>query len=78
MIKKTIVVNEVAKNLIVDAEDTLADVIHRSLGLTSTKIGCDEGQCGACSVLMDGKVVRSCATRMKRVEDGANITTIEV
>ena len=77
MIKKTIVVNGVARNLVVDAEDTLADVIRRSLGLTGTKVGCGEGQCGACSVLMDGKVVRSCATRMKRVEDGANITTIE-
>lgn len=77
MIKKTIVVNGVARNLVVDAEDTLADVIRRSLGLTGTKVGCGEGQCGACSVLMDGKVVRSCATKMKRVEDGANITTIE-
>ncbi|WP_028576086.1 molybdopterin-dependent aldehyde oxidoreductase [Desulfomicrobium escambiense] len=77
MIKKQIVVNGIARNLVVDAEDTLVNVLRKSLGLTGTKVGCNEGQCGACSVIMDGKVVRSCATKMKRVEDGANITTIE-
>jgi len=77
MIKKQIVVNGIARNLVVDAEETLANVIRESLGLTGTKVGCGEGQCGACSVIMDGKVIRSCATKMKRVPDGAEIITIE-
>ena len=77
MIKKQIVVNGIARNLVVDAEETLANVLRKSLGLTGTKVGCGEGQCGACSVIMDGKVVRSCATKMKRVDDGASVTTIE-
>jgi aldehyde oxidoreductase len=77
MIKKQIVVNGIARNLVVDAEETLANVLRKSLGLTGTKIGCGEGQCGACSVIIDGKVVRTCAMKMKRVDDGAQITTIE-
>ncbi len=77
MINKRIVVNGVAKNVVTDAEATLATVLRNDLGLTGTKIGCGEGQCGACSVIIDGKVVRTCALKMKRVEDGAEITTIE-
>jgi len=77
MIKKQIVVNGIARKLVVDAEETLVNVLRKSLGLTGTKVGCGEGQCGACSVIMDGKVVRACATKMKRVDDGADITTIE-
>jgi aldehyde oxidoreductase len=52
-------------------------VLRGQLGLTGTKIGCGTAQCGACSAIMDGKVVRSCVTKMKKVEDGAHITTIE-
>lgn len=77
MINRRIVINGVAKNVVTDGEATLATVLRNELGLTGTKIGCNEGQCGACSVIMDGKVVRSCALKMKRVEDGAEITTIE-
>ena len=77
MIKKELFVNGVARRLVVDGEDNLARVLRANLGLTGTKVGCGEGQCGACSVLMDGKVVRSCATKMKRVPDGARVTTIE-
>lgn len=77
MIKKEIVVNGVARRLVVGAEDTLAQVLRNNLKLTGTKVGCNEGQCGACSVLMDGKVIRSCSMKMKRVADGAQITTIE-
>ena len=77
MIKKEIVVNGVVRHLVVDAESSLASVIRNNLNMTGTKVGCDQGQCGACSVLMDGKVVRSCATKMKRVADGTRITTIE-
>ncbi|MEN6448235.1 MAG: molybdopterin-dependent aldehyde oxidoreductase, partial [Syntrophaceae bacterium] len=56
---------------------TLAEVLRERLFLTGTKIGCGKGECGACSVIMDGKVIRSCITRMKNVPDGAVITTIE-
>ncbi len=77
MIQKKIVMNGVVKQLVVDAESSLASVIRGNLTLTGTKVGCGQGQCGACSVIMDGQVVRSCATKMKRVADGARITTIE-
>ena len=59
-----------------DDEDMLADVL-RNLGLTGTKIGCGAGQCGACNVIMDGKLIRSCVKKMSKVEDYASITTIE-
>lgn len=77
MLKKVVMLNGAVKTLIVDSESSLADVLRRDLRLTGTKIGCNGGQCGACSVLMDGKVVRSCVTKMKKVPDGAVITTIE-
>ncbi|MDL2315722.1 molybdopterin-dependent oxidoreductase, partial [Desulfovibrio sp. OttesenSCG-928-A18] len=77
MIQKRFFVNGVEKNVMVDSEENLATVLREQLGLTGTKVGCGEGQCGACSVIMDGKVVRSCITKMKRVPDLAQITTIE-
>jgi aldehyde oxidoreductase len=63
--------------VIVDQEETLANVLRNQLKLTGTKVGCGEGQCGACNVIMNGKLVRSCVTKMKRVPDGAEIHTIE-
>ena len=77
MIKKDLFINGIRKRLVVDAEDSLAKVIRGNLGLTGTKVGCNEGQCGACSVLVDGKVVRSCSMKVRRVADGAKIVTIE-
>jgi len=77
MIKKSIVVNGVEQTLIIDPEASLAEVIRGQLGLTGTKIGCGTAQCGSCSVIIDGEVVRSCVMKMKRVADGARITTIE-
>lgn len=77
MIQKRFFVNNVEQNIVVDPEASLADVLRKQLKLTGTKVGCGEGQCGACSVLMDGKVVRSCVTKMKRVNDDARIMTIE-
>jgi aldehyde oxidoreductase len=77
MIKKELVVNGIMRRLVVDAEDTLAQVLRSNLMLTGTKVGCGEAQCGACSVLVDGKVVRSCVLKMRRVEDGAKVVTIE-
>jgi aldehyde oxidoreductase len=72
-----LVVNGIKKTLVVDPEASLADVLRGQLLLTGTKVGCGEGQCGACSVILDGQVVRSCITKMKRVPDGAHVTTVE-
>lgn len=77
MIKKKLVVNGVKRLVIVDAEATLAELLRKQLGLTGTKVGCGKGECGSCSVIMDGKVVKSCIVKMKKVPDEANIITIE-
>ncbi|TGE37608.1 2Fe-2S iron-sulfur cluster binding domain-containing protein [Desulfosporosinus fructosivorans] len=77
MIKKNVVINGVPQTLLVDGEVTLADVLRGQLHMTGTKIGCGKAQCGACSVIVDGKVIRSCVTKMKRLADDAEITTIE-
>jgi carbon-monoxide dehydrogenase small subunit len=55
---------------------TLARTLRETLGLTGTKIGCDRGACGSCTVLMDGKAVLSCMTLTVEC-DGKSITTIE-
>ena len=54
----------------------LLDVLRNELGLTGTKCGCKEGECGACAVILDGKLVNSCLVAMGRLE-GADIKTIE-
>ncbi|MEN3793027.1 (2Fe-2S)-binding protein [Fulvimarina sp. MAC3] len=59
-----------------DGETPLLWVIRDELGLTGTKYGCGLAQCGACSVLVDGQIMRSCVTPLDSVE-GQNITTIE-
>ena len=55
---------------------SLAEVLREDLGLTGTKIGCGEGHCGACTVLLDGAPVLSCITLAETVE-GHEVTTIE-
>lgn len=77
MQKKQLIVNGIPRTLIVDPEASLATVLREQLGLTGTKIGCGSGQCGACSVILEGKVVRSCNTKMKHVADGATVITVE-
>lgn len=77
MIKKNLVINGVARTLLVEENETLASVLRERLLLTGCKIGCGEGHCGACNVIMNGKVTRSCIVKMSRAPDNAEITTIE-
>ncbi|WP_349571302.1 (2Fe-2S)-binding protein [Azotobacter salinestris] len=55
---------------------TLLDLLREQLGLTGTKKGCDHGQCGACTVLLDGRRINACLT-LAVMHDGAKLTTIE-
>ncbi len=75
--QKRIFINGAEYNLFTEPDAILSTVLRDQLGLTGTKVGCGTGQCGACSVLVDGKVVRSCITKMKRLEEGCHVTTIE-
>ena len=75
--KKTLVINGVPRTVIANPDELLANVIRKQLGLTGTKVGCGQGQCGACNVILNGKVVRSCVTKMKLVPDQSAILTIE-
>lgn len=59
-----------------DPQESLLQVLRYELDLTGSKYGCGEGQCGACTVLLDGKAVRSCQTPVS-VAAGKSITTIE-
>ncbi len=70
-------INGIPKTVLANPEDSLAKVLREQLGLTGTKVGCGGGQCGACSVILDGKVVRSCITKMAKVPENARIVTIE-
>jgi aerobic-type carbon monoxide dehydrogenase small subunit (CoxS/CutS family) len=69
-------VNGKARSVETEAERPLLEVLREDLGLTGTKYGCGEGQCGACTVLMDGRPVFSCITPA-RAAQGRKITTIE-
>jgi aerobic-type carbon monoxide dehydrogenase small subunit (CoxS/CutS family) len=69
-------VNGTRRRVEVDGERSLLNVLRDELDLTGAKYGCGEGQCGACTVLVDGRAVRSCLTQAASVE-GKKITTIE-
>ncbi len=69
-------VNGAARSVDTEAGRPLLEVLREDLGLTGTKYGCGEGQCGACTVLLDGRPVHSCVMPVRAAE-GRNITTIE-
>jgi xanthine dehydrogenase YagT iron-sulfur-binding subunit len=72
----TLSVNGVDHELQLDTRVTLLDALRDAVGLTGTKKGCDQGACGACTVLLDGKRVLSCLTLAAQC-DGRPVTTIE-
>lgn len=71
-----LMINGQKKQLEIEPWTTLLDLLRNTLKLTGTKRGCDHGQCGACTVLRDGKRINACLT-LAAMEDGAEITTIE-
>ena len=72
----TLRVNGTLKTLTVPVRKTLADALREDLGLTGTHVGCEQGVCGACTVLLDGKPVRSCLLFAVQAE-GHEVTTVE-
>src|SRR5690349_20706237 len=72
----TLTINGEAHRIEVEPWTSLLDLLRERLGLSGTTKGCDHGQCGACTVLIDGKRVLSCLT-LAAMKDGAEITTIE-
>ena len=71
-----LIVNDVETQLEVAPWTTLLDALRDHLELTGTKKGCDHGQCGACTVLVEGRRINSCLT-LAVMQDGARVTTIE-
>jgi aerobic-type carbon monoxide dehydrogenase small subunit (CoxS/CutS family) len=69
-------VNGTPRRVAVEPERSLLSVLRDDLGLTGSKFGCGEGRCGACTVVIEGKAVRSCVTAVGDC-DGKPITTIE-
>ncbi|MFF4763111.1 (2Fe-2S)-binding protein [Streptomyces sp. NPDC001292] len=69
-------VNDSDARLSLDSRETLLDALRDQLGLQGTKKGCDQGACGACTVLLDGKRVLSCLTLAAQC-DGREVTTVE-
>jgi xanthine dehydrogenase YagT iron-sulfur-binding subunit len=72
----TLVVNGAEHRRTMEARVTLLDALREQLGLTGTKKGCDRGECGACTVIADGRRIKSCLT-LAVMRDGSEITTVE-
>jgi carbon-monoxide dehydrogenase small subunit len=75
-IQVAMTVNGNAAKADLDARTLLVDFIRNNLGLTGTHVGCDTGQCGACTVLIDGNAVKAC-TILAAQANGSKVTTIE-
>ncbi|NJN43684.1 MAG: (2Fe-2S)-binding protein [Anaerolineae bacterium] len=76
MTQISVTVNGTQRSGNVEPRLLLVHYLRESLGLTGTNVGCDTSQCGACNVLLDGKVVKSC-TVLAVQADGSNVTTVE-
>jgi xanthine dehydrogenase YagT iron-sulfur-binding subunit len=75
-VSMTVVVNERARSMTVKPRTTLLDAVREELHLTGTKKGCDRGECGACTMLVEGRRVLSCMA-LAVMQEGKRITTIE-
>ena len=71
MIKRTFIINGVSRTVLVGENETLASFLRERLLLTGCKIGCGEGHCGACNVIVDGKVARSCLMKLSKIRENA-------
>ena len=76
MSTRTLTINGAKMPVEAPDDETLLSVLRNRLHLTGTKYGCGEGECGACTVLLDGKAVKSCQTLVSEA-DAAKITTVE-
>src|SRR5881628_2553370 len=72
----TLRINGAEHQLAIEPRVTLLDALREVLHLTGTKKGCDRGQCGACTVIVDGQRINSCLT-LAVMKDGSEVTTIE-
>lgn len=72
----SLTINGAERQMLVAPGTTLVDVLRESQGLTGTRRGCDQGACGACTVMVDGKTMMSCLLPVETI-DGATIETIE-
>jgi xanthine dehydrogenase YagT iron-sulfur-binding subunit len=72
----TLEVNGTSRRLVVDPRTSLLDLLRERLGLTGSKKGCDHGQCGACTVLIDGRRANACLA-LAVAQDGTAVTTVE-
>lgn len=76
-VKRTWLINGASHTVEVPPMRRLLDVLREELGLKGTKEGCGEGECGACTVLLNGEVITSCLVAAGQVEDGSTIMTVE-